>query len=115
MVRATTPESGHVVNVNTEQIFAIVLEANPTTGYSWSISADPDPAVAVFVDSQALPPATSLLGAPGRECFRFRSTGAGQTSVGLVYTRPFEPNAPPAQSVDVAITVSAPDVPVQLP
>jgi inhibitor of cysteine peptidase len=103
------------VRVNTDQVFAIVLAANPGTGYSWSIASDPDPAVAVALDSLALPPDSSLLGAPGRECFRFTATGAGQTSVGFNYARPFEPEAPPAQSIEVQVIVSAAQVPVQLP
>ena len=115
MAPTTTTDPGQSIEVGTGQDFGIVLAANPTTGYSWSIATQPDPAVAVSLDSQFLGPNTSLPGAPGRECFRFTSTGAGQTSVGFVYTRPFEPDAPPAQSVDVLVTVSSADVPVQLP
>ncbi len=127
MVPTTASDGGHVLNVGPDQVFAVVLEANPTTGYSWSISTQPDASVAVALDSQMLPPASSLLGAPGRECFRFQSTGAGQTSMGFAYARPFEPNAPPAQTAEVQVTVVAappspppspspsPDVPVQLP
>jgi inhibitor of cysteine peptidase len=114
-VPTTTTEAGQVVNVGAGQLFGIVLAANPTTGYSWSVATEPDPSVAVATGSQTLPPATSLLGAPDRECFRFTAVGTGQTSVGFVYTRPFEPNAPPAQSVDLQIVVTAADVPVQLP
>jgi inhibitor of cysteine peptidase len=115
MVPTTTADTGHQVNVNTGQVFAVVLDSNPGTGYSWSIASDPDPTVAVALDNLPLPPATSLLGAPGRQCFRFNATGAGHTSVGFNYARPFEPDAPPAQSIDVQVTVSMPDVPVQLP
>jgi predicted secreted protein len=103
------------VSVNTGQIFAIVLAANPGTGYSWSIFLDPDPSVAVALDSLPLPPDSSLVGAPGRECFRFTESGAGQTSVGFNYARPFEPDTPPAQSIEVQITVADAQVPVQLP
>ncbi|HEY1294781.1 MAG TPA: protease inhibitor I42 family protein [Chloroflexota bacterium] len=115
MASTTTTDAAQSINVGIRQDFAIVLAANPTTGYSWSIASEPDPAVAVALDNQFIGPNTSIPGAPGRECFRFTSTGAGQTSVGFVYTRPFEPDAPPAQSVDVQITVDASDVPVQLP
>jgi inhibitor of cysteine peptidase len=115
MVPTTTADSGRQLSVNTNQVFAIVLAANPGTGYSWSIFMDPDPAVAVARDSLSLPSDSSLVGAPGRECFRFTATGAGQTSVGFNYARPFEPDAPPAQSIEVQVTVSDARVPVQLP
>src|SRR5215471_20102126 len=87
MVPATSTDAGQAVEVGVDagQDFGIVLAANPTTGYSWSIATEPDPAVAVSVDSQFLGPNTSLPGAPGRECFRFLSTGAGRTSVCFVY------------------------------
>jgi predicted secreted protein len=85
MVPTTTADSARQVSAATDQVFGIVLAANPGTGYSWSISTDPDPAVAVALDSLALPPDSSLLGAPGRECFRFTATGAGSTSVGFNY------------------------------
>ncbi|MBV9325433.1 MAG: protease inhibitor I42 family protein [Chloroflexi bacterium] len=115
MAPTTTADTGGEVDVSPAQVFAVVLASNPSTGYSWSISVQPDPAVAVAVDSLALPPATSLIGAPGRECFRFMATGAGQTRAEFSYTRPFEPDAPPAQTVDVAMSVSAPALPVQIP
>jgi len=115
MVPTTSADSGRQVSVNTDRVFAIVLAANPGTGYSWSIVMDPDPAVAVALDSLPLPPDSSLLGAPGRECFRFTATGAGQSSVGFNYARPFEPDAPPAQSIEVQVTVADAQVPVQIP
>jgi predicted secreted protein len=117
MVATTSPGGAQTVSASTNEVFGVVFEANPTTGYSWSITTQPDPAVAVALDSQMLAPSSSLLGAPGRECFRFQATGAGQTNVGFAYARPFEPDAPPAQTAQVQVTVAAPapSVPVQLP
>jgi hypothetical protein len=34
MVSTTTPDASHVMNVSTGEVFAVVLDANPTTGYS---------------------------------------------------------------------------------
>jgi predicted secreted protein len=120
MVPTTAPGIGHVLNVATGGVFGVVLDANPTTGYSWSISTQPDPSVALALDNLFIPPSTTLAGAPGRECFRFQAAGAGHTSVGFAYARPFEPGAAPAQTAEVQISVSppsdtTPSVPVQIP
>ncbi len=121
----TTPDASQDLIVTTGDVFAVVLDANPTTGYSWSITMQPDASVAVALDSQFIPPSVALPGAPGRECFRFQAADAGQTSVAFAYARPFEPGAPPVQTADVRVSVTAPSgtapsesgpsVPVQLP
>jgi len=117
-VPTTSTIAGGSVNASIGQEFAVVLMSQPGTGYSWSVTTDPDPSIAVALDSVALPPATSLLGAPGRQCFRFMATGAGDTQVGFSYARPFESGVPPAQHVDVQVSVAAASgvrVPVQVP
>jgi inhibitor of cysteine peptidase len=127
MTPTTSTNAGRTISVSSGTVFGIVLDANPTTGYSWSITAQPDPSVVVAVDSQFIPPSTALPGAPGRECFRFQAAGAGQTNIGFAYARPFEPDAPPAQTAEVQVSVSTPQpssaapgdarprVPVQIP
>jgi inhibitor of cysteine peptidase len=119
-VPTTPPDSGSVMNVATGDVFAVVLDANPTTGYSWSISTQPDPSMVVSLDDLFIPPSVTLPGAPGRECFRFQAAGAGQTRIGFAYARPFEPDAAPARTAEVQVSVSAPSpstrsVPVQIP
>ena len=127
MTPTTTADAGRTIRVSSGMVFGVVLDANPTTGYSWSITTQPDPSVVVAVDNQFIPPSTVLPGAPGHECFRFQAAGVGQTSVGFAYARPFEPDAPPAQTAEVLVSVSAPEpssaptsdagsrVPVQVP
>jgi len=117
-VPTTSADAGGSVTAGIGQEFAVVLMSQPSTGYSWSISTDPDPSVAVAVDSVALPPASSLVGAPGRKCFRFMATGAGDTQICFSYARPFESGVPPAQSLEVQVSIAAASgtgVPVQLP
>jgi predicted secreted protein len=98
------------------QTFAIVLESQPGTGYSWSMSEAPDPAIVEPVTSATLPATIPRPGAPETQCFVFIAVGAGETSIQFQYSRPFEPDAPPAQTQDVQV-IAAPSgeqVPVQI-
>ena len=97
-VPTTSADAGSSVTGVIGQEFAVVLMSQPGTGYSWSMTTEPDPSVAVAVDSVALPPASSLVGAPGRECFRFMATGAGDTQIGFSYARPFESGCRPRRA-----------------
>jgi len=96
--------------------FAVAFESNPSTGYSWSITSEPDPAVLTLVDTQQEQPATPRPGAPGMTCYVFAAVGAGATNVEFAYARPFEPDVPPTTTATANVIVSsAAQVPVQLP
>ncbi len=88
--------------------FAVILSAQPGTGFSWSVTNGPDPAVATFDDTTILPIGMVLPGSTQLSCFLFAATGPGQTSIDFAYARPFEPETEPAQTLAVSVTVSEP-------
>jgi predicted secreted protein len=98
-------------------MFSIALESQPGTGYSWTMSQTPDPAVVEPVSATIVPAAQARPGAPETQCFVFTAVGAGQTSMQFQYSRPFETDAPPAmvQDVNVVVSRTGRSVPVQLP
>jgi len=70
------------------ETFHIVLEANPSTGYSWHVTG---------VDTSILQPGdmefrptSELLGAPEQQIIPFTALRAGETAIDLVYKRPWE-------------------------
>ena len=74
--------------VRVGETFHIVLEANPSTGYSWHVMG---------VDTSILQPGdvefrptSELLGAPEEQIIPFTALRAGETPVDLVYKRPWE-------------------------
>jgi predicted secreted protein len=96
--------------------FAVAFESNPTTGFRWSITTEPDPAVISLVRTEDVPALTRLPGAPGIACFVFAAVGAGSTSVDFAYARSFEAGVPPSTTANIEVIVtSAAQVPVQLP
>ena len=95
--------------------FSVVVDTQPVTGYSWTISDAPDPSVAQSVDSVLVPAATPRPGATEQLCFIFDATGACQTSIGFAYARSFEADTPPAKTLHLAVSVMDAQVPVQVP
>lgn len=70
--------------------FTIVLAANPTTGYSWTVSRQADLAVVAPVDTDYQPGPTSVVGAGGHQRLTYQAVGRGTTTINLDYRRPFE-------------------------
>lgn len=85
--------------------FAISLESNPTTGYSWEIASPPDPEVVELLDAAYRPPETPRIGAGGRQVWTFRAAGSGETEIALEYLRPWEEGVPPARRAVFTVVV----------
>lgn len=86
--------------------FAVTLEANPTTGYAWSLAADPDPAVVRSLGSSFERPSDAPPGAGGRDVWTFDAVGVGSATITLVYRRPWERETPPARTHVVTVRVA---------
>jgi predicted secreted protein len=84
----------------------LVLEASPSTGYGWSLSAGATGAIetvgAPVYESASKEPRP---GAPGRESWRFRAVRPGKETIRLDYRRPWDKAAPPARTVTVTADV----------
>jgi predicted secreted protein len=116
-VECGTPvDPNQQVQVALGQTFAVALPSQPGTGYSWSISMEPDPNVVDPVTSANAE--NPRPGAPEKQCFVFSAAGVGETTLQFQYSRPFDPSTtPPAQTQGMHVTVvpSGGSVPVQLP
>jgi len=80
------------------QTFAIALGSQPGTGYSWSISVPPDPAIVEPVSSTIVPAPLPRPGTTETQCFVFLAVGVGLTSMEFQYSRPFDADTPPAKT-----------------
>lgn len=90
-------DSGSPVDVVTGQDFVIRLVANPSTGYVWNVSVEPDQSVVTLVNAEGSyeAPDQSLPGASGFQLFDVVAVGPGSTQVQFTYARPFDPNDNP--------------------
>ena len=72
----------------------ITLDSNATTGYKWSLVTEPNAGVLKLVSSDYVSPSSSgtpIVGAGGKQFWKFQTTGRGTTSFKLAYFRPFDP------------------------
>lgn len=72
------------------------MKSNPTTGYSWFLR-EYDSTIITPVKHSFEQPSAKLMGAPGFELWTFKVKSAGfavpqQTTIRMVYTRPWQSN-----------------------
>lgn len=93
------------IRVKPGEEFAIVLQSNPTTGFTWRLATPVDENVVHLVGSryQADPSSAGLVGSGGKEYWTFSAAKAGSTVIKLEYARAGQaaPDAPRAFTVEV--------------
>jgi inhibitor of cysteine peptidase len=105
-VKLTMADNGKQVSVNSGETFTIALEANPTTGYSWSVIEG----TGLILEQQGEPtytPAstTAVAGGGGIQTFLFKATNSGAATLTLGYGRPWEKGVPPVKTFSVKVVV----------
>jgi inhibitor of cysteine peptidase len=80
---------GTEIAVRPGQALEIALVENPSTGYSWKLLSDGAPVLRLESDRYQAPQ-TQLAGAPGRHTWVIRVAVAGEATVELAYSRPWE-------------------------
>ena len=93
------------ISVGVGQRFAVELEANPTTGYTWQLSAPPGDQVHL-VDSDFTPTGPQQPGSGGMQRFTFEAVASGSTSLAFGYVRPWETGVAPAQTATYPVKVT---------
>ncbi len=93
--------------VDPGEVFSVVLESNPTTGYAWAL-AEPLPwEVVRLVEDRYIEPDTDLAGAGGHQELSFEAVGDGSTDIQLWYVRSFDDPPEPAQRVQYEVIVGS--------
>lgn len=92
------------VELNKGQFLAVSLEGNPTTGYMWE-AADLDDQILRQVGEAQFSPDSDLIGAGGTQTLRFEALNSGQTTLELVYRRPWEGDSEPLKTFSVRVVV----------
>jgi predicted secreted protein len=109
--RYTFSDPARTITVPAGKSFAILLESNKTTGYEWNLAPDfqkkseISAGVVRFIDSRYDVPDTKLVGAGGREIWRFQAVSPGAVSIAFEYKRSWERNAAPAKSATFRVHV----------
>lgn len=103
-VKLTETDAGSTVEMNVGDMLQVTLEGNPTTGYDWEMASG-DAAVLEQLGASTYKADSDLMGAGGQVTLRFKAVAAGQTTLQLVYHRPWETDEPPAETFEVTVVV----------
>src|SRR5258708_27399898 len=80
-VIATEVSNGKTIAVAKGDSLVISLESNPSTGYVWQVGKN-DNAILKLAGQPAFHPSTDrMLGASGRQLFKFEATSAGSDAL----------------------------------
>ena len=99
-------DAGTTVQVRMHDTINVVLEGNPTTGFTWERAPDDESAAILEqLGDPEFKPATELVGSGGKFTFRFEAVASGQAVLRLIYHRPWETGVPPEETFEVTISV----------
>jgi inhibitor of cysteine peptidase len=105
--RLTEADAGHEIALRPGERLSIRLGGNPTTGYSWELTAV-NRRVLAPVGEPGYRASSPAIGSGGVFAFEFEAAAAGRTALRLVYRRPWEKRRRPAQTFAVKVTVEPP-------
>jgi inhibitor of cysteine peptidase len=94
-------DPGTTIQVAANEKFALELAGNPTTGYTWQITADSQ-----FLEllGQEFEAGGEGVGAGGREVFHFHALTTGETEIACEYRRPWDTETRDTRHFRVAIS-----------
>lgn len=87
---AAQPEAAKTIEAYSGQEITINLVSNPSTGYQWKLADPVDETMLKLASSAYVAPATDLIGAPGKEVWKFQTLRAGEALIAFKYVRPWE-------------------------
>jgi inhibitor of cysteine peptidase len=101
-VHLTAADNGSTIELKKGQVVSITLEANPTTGYTWEV-AEGDEEVVRQLGEIEFKPESEAIGAGGVQIIRLEVVNAGQTTLKLVYHRPWETDVEPLETFSIQV------------
>ena len=101
-------DNGNRVELKKGQTLVVTLESNPSTGYSWEVAEGMGTVLQQQGEAEFQPAKTGdqqLVGAGGSETLRFEAAAAGETTLKLVYHRPWEKEVEPLETFSIEVVV----------
>lgn len=100
----TEQEAGKTIEISKGETITVLLEGNPTTGYTWEL-ASKDLSILKQVGEPAFTPDSQTAGSGGKVSLKFEAVTVGQGILQLVYHRSFEPDEPPVRTFEAIVVV----------
>ena len=94
------------IEVTAGESIKVTLGSNPTTGFQWEQPVISDEAVIEQEgQSEFVPPQEQIPGAGGKEIWTFKALKAGNTTVSMEYSRPWEGGEKAEWTFNLTVTV----------
>ncbi len=100
----TMVDHGRAVRAKKGEPIQIVLEGNPTTGFTWLVD-DLDPKIIAAAGTPTYTPSGDVVGGGGKFTLNFVAIEHGQTNMRIIYIRPSERGLAPEKTFAIMITV----------
>ena len=104
MVTFTEKDSGTTADIAANTRFAVRLDENPTTGYSWNASTSPGLTV-LSSEYQENQHPEGMVGVGGIHTWTLLASGSGNQTFSAVYKRPWEPATGNETGYNLAIRI----------
>jgi predicted secreted protein len=103
-VTLTPDDTGRDLRLRVGDRIVVVLGSNPTTGHMWQ-AGEYDRDVLRQTGDVEYEPSASVPGGSGTDTLTFEAVGEGETMLDLIYRRPWEKSATPAETFTVQVEV----------
>ena len=103
-IEVSAADNGARVELDKGQVLVVLLEGNPTTGYLWAVDALEDSVVALQGEADYVAD-SSLVGSGGVFTYWFKAMGPGETTLKMVYHKPWEADVDPIEVFELVLVV----------
>ena len=104
-VELTEVASGQTIGLTVGQGVTVTLEANPTTGYSWTFECAPAGVLTAIGDTAYVPDKPIVPGSGRSMQYKFSAVRQGEASVRFEYRRAWDAGVPAAKTVSYSLVV----------
>jgi len=109
-VAIDTSYDGQEIEVPAGHLLVITLESNPTTGFRWELSEPIDKGILALIQSEYKPGERGkqnppVAGAGGTEVWTFEALTAGEVTISLEYSRPWEGGEKAVQTFNLTVVI----------
>ena len=89
-----------IISINKGDIAKVILKANPSTGYIWSIENIDNLLVKILDESYvAKKVKKDIVGSGGNKIYLIKTMNKGKTTIEFKYSRPFEEELPSIKKI----------------
>jgi inhibitor of cysteine peptidase len=97
--------NGQQIKLTLQQEFQVELDANPTTGYTWTLVDTAKNIISLIHSQFKVTSNKTRIGAPGKQQFYFKANSVGKVELKLIYHRPWEKGVAPIDSFYIFVDV----------